>query len=383
MKMRLTCLPEELKKGLATVGRAVDPRRSLTVMWNVLLQTEEGRLKLAATNLELTVICWVEASIEEEGAITLPARRLADYVGLLGGGEPLRLTVQSEKAHVRCGRFEANVVGIDAKQFPAIPSVAGGASFTVPAPRLREAIRQVAFAAVNDYSRPVLAGVLMTVSGGKLTMTAADGFRMAVRAVDLGNAEVPDVTMIVPEKALTEVRRGLPTDGETAVLISVAPDQSQVSFRHQQAEVVSRLIEGQFPDFERIIPRDAKTRVTLRTADLLRATKAAQVFAAGTSMRVCLDLAPAEEGGGALGRVTVAATTSWIGDNTGDVDASVKGEPTQVAFNGKYLRDALEALGAEDAVLELNGPTSPGLIRPADGPSDCIQVIMPMRLPEE
>jgi DNA polymerase-3 subunit beta len=378
--MRLTCLPEKLNEGLATVGRVVAPRSTLPVLGNVLLETEGGQLKLAATNLELTVICWVGAKVEEEGAITLPARLLADYVGLLSAGEALQLELKAKKAHLSCGRFEANISGIDAEEFPAIPSVSGGITLKIPAPRLKEAIGQVVFAAAPDDSRPVLAGVLMTVSDGKLTLAAADGFRLAVRKVDLGDAEVPDLSIIVPAKALTEVARGLPNDEDVEVEIAVTADQSQVLFRHRQAEVVSRLIEGQFPDFNRIIPRESKTRVTLQTADFLRATKAAQVFARDNSMIVRLSLVPAEGGDEALGRVTVAATSAEIGDNTGDVDASVEGEAMQVAFNGRYLRDALEALDAQQAFLEVTGPASPGLIRPASGPNGYIQVIMPMHV---
>jgi DNA polymerase-3 subunit beta len=378
--MRLTCLPEKLNEGLATVGRVVAPRSTLPVLGNVLLQTDGGQLKLAATNLELTVICWVGAKVEEEGAITLPARLLADYVGLLSAGEPLQLELKGKKAHLGCGRFEANISGIDAEEFPAIPSVEGSTSLKLAAPRLKEAIAQVVFAAAPDDSRPVLAGVLMTVSEGKMTLAAADGFRLAVRKVDLGDVDAPEASMIVPAKALTEVARGLPSDEEVEVEIAVTPDQSQVLFRHRQAEIVSRLIEGQFPDFNRIIPRESKTRVTLQTADFLRATKAAQVFARDNSMIVRLNLVPAEGGDEALGKVTVAATSAEIGDNTGDVDASVEGEAMQVAFNGRYLRDALEALDASQAFLEVTGPASPGLIRPANGPNGYIQVIMPMHV---
>jgi DNA polymerase-3 subunit beta len=378
--MKLTCLPESLNAGLATVGRVVAPRSTLPVLGNVLLATEGGQLKLAATNLELTVVCWVGAKVEEEGAITLPARLLQDYVGLLSAGEPLELDLKAKKAHLSCGRFEANISGIDAEEFPAIPSVSGGISMKIPAPRLKEAINQVVFAAAPDDSRPVLAGVLMTVAGGKLTLAAADGFRLAVRKVDLGDAEIPDLSMIVPAKALTEVARGLPSDDEVEVEIAVTADPSQVLFRHQLAEVISRLIEGQFPDFQRIIPRDAKTRVTLQTADFLRATKAAQVFARDNSMIVRLNLVPAEGGDEAVGHVTVAATSAEMGDNSGDVDASVEGEAMQVAFNGRYLRDALEALDAQQAFLEVTGPASPGLIRPASGPNGYIQVIMPMHV---
>ncbi|MCC6180155.1 MAG: DNA polymerase III subunit beta [Chloroflexi bacterium] len=386
--MQLTCLPEKLAEGLATVGRVVSSKSTLPVLANILLQTDGGQLKLAATNLDLAVSCWVGAKVDGEGAITLPARLLADYVGLLSAGEPLRLELRGTKVHLACGRFEANISGIDAEEFPPVPTVTGGASFSVPAGTLKEAIQQVVFAAAADDSRPVLAGVLVTVREGTLTLAAADGFRLAVRKVKLdaveredGGAPPPlaDLSMIVPARALTEVARGLPGDDEL-VTVALTADQSQVLFRHKQAEVVSRLIEGQFPDFNRIIPREAKTRVTVQTADFLRATKAAQVFARDNSMIVRLDLVPSEGGDEALGKVVVQATSSEIGDNTGDVDASVEGEAQQVAFNGRYLRDALEALDAQQAFLEVTGPASPGVLRPASGPNGYLHVIMPMHV---
>ena len=390
--MKLTCLPEKLAEGLSTVGRVVSSKSTLPVLGNILLQTDGGQLKLAATNLELAVSCWVGAKVEAEGALTLPARLLIDYVGLLTAGEPLTIEVRGKKAHLQSGRIEANISGIDAEDFPPIPSVGGGASLRVKGSMLKEAIQQVVFAAAPDDSRPVLAGVLMTVKDGKLTMAAADGFRLAVRKVDLGEsgageagagsgaAPVSDLAMIVPARALTEVARGLPSDEDEVVEIAATPDLNQVLFRHKQAEIVSRLIEGQFPDYNRIIPRDSKTRVTLQTADFLRNTKAAQVFARDNSMIVRLQMTPAEGADASLGRVTVAATSSEIGDYTGEVDAAVEGDALQVAFNGRYLRDALEALDAQQAYLEVSGPASPGVIRPASGPNGYLHVIMPMHV---
>jgi DNA polymerase-3 subunit beta len=379
--MKLTCLPEKLAEGLATVGRVVSSKSTLPVLSNVLLQTDGGQLKLAATNLEVAVSCWVGAKVEAEGAITLPARLLIDYVALLAAGEPLNIELKGKKAHLSCGRFEANISGIDADDFPPIPTVSGGMSLSLRASALKDAIQQVVFAAAPDDSRPVLAGVLTTIKDGKLTLAAADGVRLAVCKVDLGGAEAPELSMIVPARTLNEVARGLSDDDEEQVEIAATPDRNQVLFKSKGAEIVSRLIDGQFPDYNRIIPKDSKTRVTLQTADLLRATKAAQVFARDNSMIVRLQCTPPEDQAeAALGKVTVTATSAEVGDNTGDVDASVEGEAQHVAFNGRYLRDALEALDAQQAFLEITGPASPGVIRPASGPNGYLHVIMPMHI---
>ncbi|MFN8526075.1 MAG: DNA polymerase III subunit beta [Chloroflexota bacterium] len=379
--MRLTCLPEKLAEGLATVGRVVATRGTLPVLSNVLLQTDEGRLKLAATNLELTISAWVGAKVEADGAVTLPARLLSEYVGLLTAGEPLHLEMKGTKVHLACGRFEANISGIDADEFPPIPTVGGGESFALPAAALKQAIQNVAFAAAPDDSRPVLAGVLVTIAEGRLTLAAADGFRLAVRRLDVSASGAPDLTMIVPARALNELARGLPDDESEEVRVAATPDRNQVLFQYKSAELVSRLIDGQFPDFNRIIPKESKTRVTVQTGDLLRATRAAQVFARDNSMIVRLELTPPErQDDMALGSIVVTATSAEIGDNTGEVDASVEGEAQQVAFNGRYLRDALESLDAQQAFLEITGPASPGLIRPADGDNSYFHVIMPMHV---
>lgn len=375
--MKLTCLPEKLNEGLAAVGRVVAARSTLPVLGNVLLRTDGDRLMLAATNLELTVVCRVAARVEEEGAITLPSRLLQDYVGLLTAGEPLHLAVNGTKAALRCGAFKANLSGIDAEEFPAIPSTDGMSGFSLPSAMLKRAIDQTAFAAAPDDSRPVLAGVLLESRDGRLTLAAADGFRLAIRRLDL-EEDAPDLSVIVPAKALQEAARGLTTDEDCVAEVLVTADRSQIAVRCRDRLVISRLIEGQFPDFNRIIPRETKTRVTLQTADFLRATKAAQVFARDNSMIVRLNLVPAEGGDEALGKVTVAATSAEIGDNTGDVDASVEGDAMQVAFNGRYLRDALEAIDTSQAMLEATGPASPGLIRPADAALDYLLVVMPM-----
>src|SRR5436309_1162632 len=185
--MKLECLQENLAEGLAVVGRVVPTKSTLPVLSNVLLAARDGELQLAATNLELAVAHRVPASVDREGEITLPARLLSDYVALLDHGQKVALELNSKthKVHLACGRYEANVAGIDAEDFPDIPSVSGGPSFAIPASILKEAINEVVFAAAPDDTRPVLAGVLLKMGGTTLTLAAADGFRLAVRTVEL------------------------------------------------------------------------------------------------------------------------------------------------------------------------------------------------------
>src|ERR1700730_14956243 len=188
--MKLECLQENLAEGLTVVGRVVPAKSTLPILSNVLLSTRDGELQLTANNLELSVDHRVPAAIAREGEFTLPSRLLSDYVALLDHGQKVELDLnpKTHKVHLACGRYEANVAGIHAEHFPPIPAVSGGQSFSIPAGLLKQAINEVVFAAAPDDTRPVLAGVLVKMSGGSLTLAAADGFRLAVRTVELPEA---------------------------------------------------------------------------------------------------------------------------------------------------------------------------------------------------
>jgi DNA polymerase III subunit beta len=379
--MKLECLQENLAEGLAVVGRVVPAKSTLPVLSNVLLSTRETELQLTANNLDLSVAHKVPATVGKAGEITLPARLLADYVALLDHGQKveLDLNAKTHRVHLRCGRYEANIAGIDAEDFPPIPAVSGGASFTMPASVLKESISQVVFAAAPDDTRPVLAGVLVRIANGSLTLAAADGFRLAVRSLDLPDGS-PELQMIVPARTLTEVARLLP-DSDEQVQISTTPNGNQVYFGFAKTEITSRLIDGQFPDYQRIIPPSAKTNVTLGTTDFLRATRAAAVFARDNSNIVRLECSPSKDDAElAVGSVLVKSTSAEMGDNEGHLDANVQGDETQIAFNGRYLRDALEAIESQQVSLQITGPSSPGILKPVGEPNGYLHVIMPMHV---
>src|SRR5205823_4107390 len=231
--MKLSCLQQNLAEGLNVVGRVVPGKSTLPVLSNVLLATDEGRLKLAATNLEMAMMVWVGAIVESEGAITLPARVLADWVSLLDRDQQidLALNARNKKVHLSCARYESNVSGIDAEDFPPIPTVEEGTSVSLDAASLKDAVSQVAFAAAQDDSRPVLAGVLLRLERGQLTLAAADGFRLAVRTVDLPDEADQALSMIIPARALSELARVLPDEDGQPVQLAATPNRSQVLFK--------------------------------------------------------------------------------------------------------------------------------------------------------
>jgi len=380
--MKVSCLQENLAKGLAIVGRAVATKSTLPVLANILLATDQGRLKLAATNLELGITCWIGAKVEEEGATTVPARLLGEFVNSLPNDKiDLALTVRTQTLHLACQRYAANIKGIDAEEFPLIPTVADTPTVALEPDLLREMISQVAFAAAADDSRPVLAGVLMSFRDNSLTLAAADGFRLSVRTAAIeppaGGATPAGLDVIVPARAMQEVAR-IAAEGKDPVEVTVTPNKNQVLFHMSNVDLVSRLVEGAFPNYQQIIPKEYKTRAVLSTSDFLKATKIASFFARDAANIVRLNIIPGEEEL-VPGRVTVGATAAEVGDNLNEIDAVVEGQPLQIAFNARYLTDVLSVLTTAQVGLEASASSSPGVVRPV-GVEGFTHVIMPMHV---
>ena len=375
--MKVSCLQENLAKGLATVSRAVASRSTLPVLGNILIATDQGRLKLAATNLELAVTCWIGAKVDEDGATTLPARVLSDFVNSMPPDRiEMDLNVKTQTMHLKCARNDANIKGIDAQEFPIIPSLGDSKKISLEPDTLREMIEQTTFAAATDESRPVLTGVAAKFEKDKVTFAAADGFRLSVRNAALSAAVEQPISVIIPAKALQEVAR-VSGDQEDPIVIAVTENKSQVLFKLTNTEIVSQLIDGQFPDFTRIIPDSHTTRTTVTTSELQNAVKASSVFAREAMNTVRMQIAPANEMGS--GKVTITATSAESGDNVGDIDAMVDGEAVEIAFNARYLADVLNVLRSPQIAIETSSGASPGVFK-AVGRDDFTHVIMPMHV---
>ncbi len=373
--MKLTCLQENLNRGLGIVGRAVATKTTLPITNNVLLATDEGRLKLVATNLEMAISCWIGAKIEDEGAITVPARLLTEFVSSLPSDTiSVHLSPQTKTLGLKCARFEARISGVDAKEFPPIPSVDEGITTNVEVEVLRQAINQVVFAAATEESRPVLTGVSTQFDGKTLTLAAADGFRLAVFKLPITEAIKPKTEVIIPARTLSELNR-LMGDQEEAVTITLNPNKSQVLFRLKNTELVSQLVQGAFPNYAQLIPQSYNTRMIVSVADFLRATKTASIFARDGSGIVRLVITPGGES--SPGKMAVSARSEEIGDDVGEIDATVEGADAKIAFNGKYLTDVLSVLRESQVALETTSPSSPGLLRPI-GTDNYTHVVMPM-----
>ena len=373
--MKLSCLQENLNRGLGVVGRAVATRTTLPITNNVLLATDQSRLKLVATNLEMAITYWIGAKVEEEGAITVPARLLIEFVNSLPSDKiNISLSPQTKTLGLECARFEARISGVDAKDFPPIPTVDEGITTKVEVEALGQAISQVVFAAATEESRPVLTGVNAQFDNDLLTLAAADGFRLAVYKLPLASPVSQKTEVIIPARTLAELNR-LMADGEETVDITVNANKSQALFRLKDIELVSQLIQGTFPQYSQLIPQSYNSRVVVDVAEFLRATKTASIFARDGSGIVRLVMTSGSEL--TPGKLTISARSEEIGDDVGEIDAVIEGEEAKIAFNGKYLIDVLGVLREPQVALETTNPSSPGVIRPV-GVDNYIHVVMPM-----
>ncbi len=377
--MKITCKQQDLSRGLSAVSHAVSGRSTLPILANILLATDHGRLKLSATNLEIGINCWVEAQIEEEGTTTVPAKLITEFVNSLPPASvEMTLAEETNTLNIKGQRSSANIKGMDASEFPQIPSNEGGEPpVLLEAAQLKEMIDEVAFAAAEDDSRPVLTGVLVQVSDEKLTFAAADAFRLAVRVADLPGDGHPRGDILIPARTLTELARILPAEGQVEMIVT--PNRSQVLFHTPTLDLVSRLIEGSFPNFRQIIPKESTTRAVVETKEFAAAVKSASLFARDSSNIARVKINPAGEDGQGTGELTIEATAEDLGDNVSTVNAAVDGPELQIIFNVKYLADVLNTISTQEVALEASSATKPGVLRPA-GPNDCTYVIMPMHV---
>jgi DNA polymerase-3 subunit beta len=375
--MKVSCLQENLSKGLSIVGRAVSPRSTLPVLGNVLLATDAGRLKLSATNLEVGINCWIGAKVEEEGGTTVPARTFVDLVNALPPEQvDMELVVRTQTLNLRAGRSEANIKGIDAQEFPIVPVPEGDGGIPVEPEVLRTAVSQVAFAAATDDSRPILTGVLAKFEDAQLTLAAADGFRLSVRTISLPQPVPDPFSIIIPARALTELGR-ISGEQEEPIIITVTPTRNQVLFQLTDIVLVSQLIDGNFPDYRQIIPRDRTTHTVVDTAAFLKACKTALIFARDAAHITRVHVKPGSEL--SPGHIVVSATSAETGDDVSEFDASIEGEEIEIAFNVKYMIDLLSVIGTPQVALDTTTSSSPGVVRPV-GDVDYTHVIMPMHL---
>ncbi|WP_165423619.1 DNA polymerase III subunit beta [Ktedonosporobacter rubrisoli] len=375
--MKITCKQQDLSRGLATVGHAVSSRSTLPILVNILLETDQGRLKLSATNLEIRIHCWIEAEVQETGSTTVPAKLITDFVNSLPQA-PVEINVAEEtnSINIKSVRSSATIKGMDPSEFPLNPITESEANPVIlDAGLLKTMINEVAFAAADDDSRPVFTSVHIEIGNEKLTFAAADSFRLAVRTAALPGNEQEGGSFLVPARTLIELGRILPAEGTVQMIIT--PNVKQVLFRTERIDLIAQLMEGTFPNFRQIIPKEHSTRAVVETKEFAAAVKSVTPFARDSSNITRLKVTSGDEEGGEPNALTIEATAEDVGNNVSTINAAVDGPEQQIIFNVKYLADVLSVIGTPEVALELTSDARPGVIRPV-GPADYTYVIMPM-----
>jgi DNA polymerase-3 subunit beta len=364
-------MQENLVHGLQVVGRAVSSKSTLPVLNNVLLRTEDGGLKLTATNLEIAMTCWVPGKVETAGATTAPAKLLTEIVSGLPAGQRIDIELQAQETlQVRAEHFETRVKGINAEEFPAIPAVGERPTTRIPQNALRTALNEVVFAAASDEARPILTGVLAKFEGTQLTLAAADNYRIAVKTITILDP-VEETSVVIPARSLDALGRVL-SDTDNPVDVVLSPSRNQIVFHLEGIDLVSRLIDGQFPNYQQVIPKSSTTQAHVDREDLLQAVRMASFIALTSANIVKLHVGKETETG-----LTVSAAAD-TGDNKSEVQAKVEGDGTTIAFNARYLLEVLANVDADQFSIELNGPLSPGVFKPV-GDANYIHVVMPVK----
>lgn len=376
--MKTIVKQQQLTHGVNVVARAVSPRSTLPVLSNILVKTDEGRLRLSATNLELGITAWIGGNVKEDGAITVPARTFADLISNLPNEDvTLTLDTHTRTLNLRCGTSTTDIKGIDAEEFPPIPEPDLTTGIPLNVENFKEMIQQVAFAASTDEARPVLTGIHLTSESNRITMAATDGFRISVRSAIIADPLPVKLDAIIPARAMSELAR-IAVDGDETLYMIFPPDRGQVIFHLKDIELVSQLIDGNFPDYRAIIPQSFKTRTVLSTAGLLKACKQAEIIARDGTNVAKLDIQP-EKQGEKSSVLEISATSEQTGSSEITVDASIDGTPLLVAFNVRFLREVLENIKTPNVILETNAANTPGMVRPV-GDEDFKHIIMPMHI---
>src|SRR3989338_893251 len=368
LSMKLSLLQEDLAGNITLASRFVSTRAQLPVLSNILLKTQNGKLSLSATNLETGINVSTGAKIEKEGTITVPAKILVDLVNHLPAGK-VSLEVDKDQLKISCNSISANISGIPATEFPNVPDLVKEATFSLKRETLDTLTDNVAFSAATEDTRPILTGINLIV-GEKVIAVATDGFRMSYKELDGVNFDKNGSKFLLPARVVEELNRALGAKTED-VKVAVLQKEGQIIFQSENIILTSRLIDGEFPDYNRVMPKAWTTKASLGKDELLQAVKATSVFAreSASIVRIKFD----------SNGLTLTSESSQYGKEEIQVEAKTEGDEVQIAFNYKYLLDFLNSIDGDSIVIETQGPTTPGVFQDSKDPT-YKHIIMPVRV---
>ncbi|MBA3758711.1 DNA polymerase III subunit beta [Candidatus Saccharibacteria bacterium] len=362
--MKLQVTQENLAKALQTVARIANTRNALPILGNVLLRTVDNRLSVSATNLDIAITHLIGSKVSEEGAITVPARLMQDFVSSLPSGV-ISLELEDHKLHISTDQYQSTINGVAADDFPVMPDITEGRSWQVAASVLKKGLQQTVLAASSDEARPVLTGVYMHSHDGKLYLVATDSYRLAEKSL---TKQKDDISLLVPGGAMQDMLRILGDGDET---VSITHDDQQVLFRVGEVELVSRLIDGAYPDYRKLIPSSFAVTATLSRDDFTNITKVSSLFARESAGSVTIKVDEASK------QVSINSIASQLGENTASAPAEITGDG-EVTLNSRYLLDALHVFSGDTVTFQFNGKLEPSLLTDPKS-SDYKHIVMPLR----
>lgn len=367
--MNFTCSKRVFHEALQSVARAVATRSTLPILGNVLLEAKDGHLKLVTTDLEIGMTCVVPLDDSGNGAVTVPERIIRDVVSNLSSDTALKISADERSLlTVSAGKSQYTIHGLPADEFPALPEVASDTIIHFSASAIRDLVRKTLFAASTDEARVILTGCLLTWDGETAMMVATDTHRLAMKKVAASGQCSSPVSVIIPSRALQELLRLLGSSDDT---VEVTVGTGQIRFSTGRVQLISRLIEGQFPAFERVIPQETHKHMAANRQEFYDAVRRASIVARAESNKLILKSEDST--------LIITAKTGEVGEAREELTINLEGEPVGIAFNAEYLQDVLAVLDTETVEIGLTGPLNPGLLK-AEGEPDYIYVVMPMQM---
>jgi DNA polymerase-3 subunit beta len=362
--MKLQVTQENLAKALGHVSRVANSRGTLPILSNVLLKTVDNRLSISATNLDIAITHYIGSKVSKEGAITVPARLMQDFVSSLPNGV-IDLSLQDNKLHISTDKYQSVINGVSAEDFPVMPAITDGTQWKVTGKTMKTGLQQVVVAASSDEARPLLTGVFVHSHEGSLYIVSTDSYRLAEKRLDTTKH---DISLLIPANALQDLLRIL---GDEADDVVVTHDDQQVLFKVGDVELVTRLIEGKYPDYRKLIPKSFASSASLKRADFVNITKVSSLFARESAGSVTINLEEESK------QVSIRSIASQIGENTASAEAAVTGDGV-ITLNSRYVLDALNALHGEEATISFNSKLEACVIADAKD-SSYLHVIMPLK----
>lgn len=376
--MKLTCTRDNLHQGLSIVSHLTGKNVNLPILQNVLVKAEAGTIRFTTTNLEMAVSCMIRGKVEESGEATIPSKLFFDYVSLLPN-DAVILDGNVESVRVVCGNHKTKMNGLPSSEFPLVPRVHGLHTYHIPAEDFRVALSQVVFAVATNESRPELTGVVLKFSKGngegRLTLAATDSYRLAERTIPVVTPIEEEASVIIPSKTLMEVSRILSVfrdDVECPPSIEMSVSESQAVFSYGPVELISRIIEGNYPDYQQIIPKQFETQAILDRDDLITSVKTASLFSKNGLFDVVLEFDPISK------QLALKATDATRGENTTTCAADVSGQPNTVTLNYRYLLDGLNSMSCDQVLFRMIDIGNPCVLTP-QGSENHLYLIMPIR----